>query len=449
MLRLPRQHLPLADGRGASCASWSPRPGSTDAHRGRQRRHRRLARRATRRTPRSRGGGCARAASTLTGVARQFSAPTTSTRFDYVLAMDRANARDLRALAPDAQAARARCACCAASTRTPRQRPRRARPVLRRRRRLRRRARRWRRRLPRPARAPAPRARPVTAGRRARLAGARRDRARAPVARRRHQRRLPRGPRRRPRAVREAPRRRRAGMFASEARGLRLARRGRARCACPRVIAVRTSAGVPRARVDRAAARGAGHDERPRPRPGGAAPRRRAAASASTTTTTSAACRRRNAPAAELAGVLRRARRLEPLVAQAVDAGAGSPPGACARSSACSPASPELCGPRRAAGAPARRPVGRQRHGRRARAPGADRPGRLRRPPRDRPGDDAAVRRLRRARASPPTTRRHPLAAATRSASQLYQLYPLLVHAVLFGGGYAGSAERVMRRYAG
>ena len=29
----------------------------------------------------------------------------------------------------------------------------------------------------------------------------------------------------------------------------------------------------------------------------------------------------------------------------------------------------------------------------------------------------------------------------------LYQLFPLLVHAVLFGGGYAGAAEAAARRY--
>ena len=49
---------------------------------------------------------------------------------------------------------------------------------------------------------------------------------------------------------------------------------------------------------------------------------------------------------------------------------------------------------------------------------------------------------------SPPTrsaTRSRP---ATRSASQLYQLFPLLVHAALFGGGYPASAERVARKYA-
>jgi fructosamine-3-kinase len=43
----------------------------------------------------------------------------------------------------------------------------------------------------------------------------------------------------------------------------------------------------------------------------------------------------------------------------------------------------------------------------------------------------------------------HPLAAGHQEWVELYQLYPLLVHAVLFGGGYARSAERVLRRYAG
>ena len=45
---------------------------------------------------------------------------------------------------------------------------------------------------------------------------------------------------------------------------------------------------------------------------------------------------------------------------------------------------------------------------------------------------------LRRLRAS--ATRSRP---GTRSASPLYQLFPLLVHAALFGGGYPASAERV------
>ena len=44
---------------------------------------------------------------------------------------------------------------------------------------------------------------------------------------------------------------------------------------------------------------------------------------------------------------------------------------------------------------------------------------------------------------------RHPLAPGHEERVELYQLFPLLVHAALFGGGYAASAERVARRYAG
>jgi fructosamine-3-kinase len=42
-----------------------------------------------------------------------------------------------------------------------------------------------------------------------------------------------------------------------------------------------------------------------------------------------------------------------------------------------------------------------------------------------------------------------PLAGGHQDRVELYQLYPVLVHVVLFGGGYAGSAERILRRYAG
>jgi fructosamine-3-kinase len=41
----------------------------------------------------------------------------------------------------------------------------------------------------------------------------------------------------------------------------------------------------------------------------------------------------------------------------------------------------------------------------------------------------------------------HPLATGHRERVALWQLLPLLVHAVLFGGGYGGSAERAARRY--
>jgi fructosamine-3-kinase len=42
-----------------------------------------------------------------------------------------------------------------------------------------------------------------------------------------------------------------------------------------------------------------------------------------------------------------------------------------------------------------------------------------------------------------------PLAPGSEERVELYQLLPLLVHAVLFGGGYGDSAEGAARRYAG
>jgi fructosamine-3-kinase len=42
-----------------------------------------------------------------------------------------------------------------------------------------------------------------------------------------------------------------------------------------------------------------------------------------------------------------------------------------------------------------------------------------------------------------------PLADGWRERVELYQLLPLLVHALLFGGSYGASVERVARRYAG
>lgn len=42
-----------------------------------------------------------------------------------------------------------------------------------------------------------------------------------------------------------------------------------------------------------------------------------------------------------------------------------------------------------------------------------------------------------------------PLADGWRERVELYQLLPLLVHALLFGGSYAGAVERVARLYAG
>jgi len=43
---------------------------------------------------------------------------------------------------------------------------------------------------------------------------------------------------------------------------------------------------------------------------------------------------------------------------------------------------------------------------------------------------------------------RYPLAPGHEERVELYQLFPLLVHAALFGGGYPVSAERVARAYA-
>ena len=40
-----------------------------------------------------------------------------------------------------------------------------------------------------------------------------------------------------------------------------------------------------------------------------------------------------------------------------------------------------------------------------------------------------------------------PLAAGWRDRVELWQLYPLMVHAVLFGGGYASSVQRVLERH--
>jgi len=42
----------------------------------------------------------------------------------------------------------------------------------------------------------------------------------------------------------------------------------------------------------------------------------------------------------------------------------------------------------------------------------------------------------------------YPLAAGWRDRVALWQVYPLLVHTVLFGGGYAAQAEAALRRYA-
>jgi len=41
-----------------------------------------------------------------------------------------------------------------------------------------------------------------------------------------------------------------------------------------------------------------------------------------------------------------------------------------------------------------------------------------------------------------------PLAAGWRERLRLHQLYPLAVHAVLFGGGYGGELARALAAYA-
>jgi fructosamine-3-kinase len=41
-----------------------------------------------------------------------------------------------------------------------------------------------------------------------------------------------------------------------------------------------------------------------------------------------------------------------------------------------------------------------------------------------------------------------PLAAGHEDRVALWQLFPLLVHAVLFGGAYGASAQRAAERYA-
>jgi len=42
---------------------------------------------------------------------------------------------------------------------------------------------------------------------------------------------------------------------------------------------------------------------------------------------------------------------------------------------------------------------------------------------------------------------RHPLAPGHQERVPLYQLYPLLVHVLLFGGSYVGAVERALDRY--
>jgi fructosamine-3-kinase len=42
-----------------------------------------------------------------------------------------------------------------------------------------------------------------------------------------------------------------------------------------------------------------------------------------------------------------------------------------------------------------------------------------------------------------------PLASGWEDRVELWQLFPLLVHAALFGGSYRGRVERIAARYAG
>jgi fructosamine-3-kinase len=42
----------------------------------------------------------------------------------------------------------------------------------------------------------------------------------------------------------------------------------------------------------------------------------------------------------------------------------------------------------------------------------------------------------------------HPPSPGWEERIELFQLYPLIVHAVLFGGGYRAEAEAVARRFA-
>ena len=95
--------------------------------------------------------------------------------------------------------------------------------------------------------------------------------------------------------------------------------------------------------------------------------------------------------------VFYRERRLEPQLRLAADDGLAHRRGCGGGSSGCSRRCDELVRPARAAGAPARRSVGRQPAVRRRRRAVPDRSGGLRRPPRDRSRDDAALRRVRRA----------------------------------------------------
>ena len=136
----------------------------------------------------------------------------------------------------------------------------------------------------------------------------------------------------------------------------------------PAVVAVGDAApaALPRPGVDRPRPRGGPAATRPSaggsPRSTAPAPRR----SASPRTTSSAACPSPTRPLATWAEFYA-ARRLEPLARRAVDAGALPASAPRRGSSACGPGCPSSAARPRAAGAPARRPLERQRDGRRGR----------------------------------------------------------------------------------
>ena len=96
-LRLPRQHLPLADRRGGDAAS-DRRGRSGGAHRGRERRHRLRGTPVSRPTPAAAAEARSRGI-VMDGTARQLAAADLA-RLDMILAMDESNAADLRAWRP-------------------------------------------------------------------------------------------------------------------------------------------------------------------------------------------------------------------------------------------------------------------------------------------------------------------------------------------------------------
>ena len=137
-------------------------------------------------------------------------------------------------------------------------------------------------------------------------------------------------------------------------------------------------------------------------------------------------------------------RRLRPLARIARERGALSAIGA--RGGGARVRAPARAGrPARAARAPARRPVVGQRDGRRGRPCVADRSLRVRRAPRGRPGDAAGCSARRRERVFAAYEEVAPLAEGWQERVELYQLLPLLVHALLFGGSYGGCGRDVSR----